>query len=289
MSAPKPFEAYPLMFQPVLKVKPWGGDRLKKLLGKAAPRKTGESWEISARPGEAGVVANGPLKGVGLDRAIRDFGREILGRDLALRFSGTLPLLVKYLDCDGFMSIQVHPPDDYARHHEKEGVGKTEAWYVVAADEGAKIIRGVLPGTTADEFRRMIGEGKAEDALNALDAKPGDVIFLPPGTIHTAGGGVVLLEVSQNSDLTYRVWDWNRPGADGKPRPLHVEKALQVIDFYSMGVSKHKPIPLPVAISMGVADFLPSMSVNDLINAADNAMYAAKKAGKNRVESATRP
>ena len=243
---PKTFEAYPLTFRPVMKVKPWGGSRLKKLLGKPVPRKTGETWEIAARgPAETSVIANGPLKGIPLTRALKTWPGQLMGPDLALRFSERFPLLVKFLDCDGQMSIQVHPPDEFAQRHEPEGVGKTEAWYVVAADPEAKIIRGVLPGTTAEEFRRLLQGDRAVDALNALDVKPGDVIFLPPGTVHTAGGGVVLLEVSQNSDVTYRVHDWNRPGADGKPRALHVDKALQVIDFYSMGVSKHKPIPMP--------------------------------------------
>ncbi|MBI2898815.1 MAG: class I mannose-6-phosphate isomerase [Planctomycetes bacterium] len=231
---------YPLRMKEVFQKRPWGGDGLKKALGKKCPAKTGESWELSVRPGAESVVANGPLKGKKLGDLLKKWPRPLLGDEHHMRFSERFPLLVKFLTVHDRMSLQVHPSDEFAQRYEIEGVGKMEAWYVLSAPKGCRVIRGVLPGTTVAEFRAQLDKGSVEQCLNVMDVHPSDVIFIPPGTIHSAYGGVVVLEVQQNSDLTYRLTDWGRK-VNGKARELHVEKALNVTDFYSMGVSKYKP------------------------------------------------
>lgn len=232
---------YPYRFKEIYKDKIWGGPELKRVLGKrgAGPR-TGESWEISGRENHLSVVAQGPLKGWTLDRLFRAWPREVLGDDHCMRFAARFPLLVKFIGAHDRLSLQVHPSDDFAQRYEQEPVGKMEAWYVVHAPREARVIRGVLPGTTVSEFRQHLQKGTIEQCLNAMEVKPGDVIFIPPGTIHTAYGGAIFLEVQQNSDVTYRLTDWGRT-LNGKPRPLDIEKAMNVTDFYSMGVSKYKP------------------------------------------------
>jgi len=240
-----PVELYPLRMKEVFRKTPWGGNGLRKSLGKKCPAKTGESWELSVRAGAESVVVNGPYKGKKLTDLLRKWPRELLGDEHAMRFSERFPLLVKFLAVHDRMSLQVHPSDEFAQRYETEGVGKMEAWYVLSAPKGCRVIRGVLPGTTVAEFRQQLEKGNVEQCLNVMDVKPGDVIFIPPGTIHSAFGGVVLFEVQQNSDLTYRLTDWGRPGLDGKKRALHVEKALTVTDFYSMGVSKYKASRIP--------------------------------------------
>jgi mannose-6-phosphate isomerase len=241
----RPPPLYPLRFKEIYKEKIWGGTELGKLLGKrGAGRRTGESWEISHREGATSVCANGAFKGWSLDKLLAAYRREILGDEQSMRFR-RYPLLVKFLAAHERLSLQVHPSDDYAQRYEPEGVGKMEAWYVLAAPKEARVIRGVLPGTTVAEFKQFLQDGKIEQCLNVMEVDPGDIIFIPPGTIHCAYGGIVVLEVQQNSDATYRLTDWGRKDLRGKPRPLDIEKAMNVTDFYSMGVSKYKPSRLP--------------------------------------------
>jgi mannose-6-phosphate isomerase len=244
---PRRLDLHPYLFRPILKEKIWGGARLKSMLGKRGPgRRIGESWELADRGRDTTAVAAGPMRGTSLRALLQTWPREILGEEHALRHAARFPLLVKFLDCDGMLSVQAHPPDEFARRHEDTGdPGKMEAWVVLHAEPDAVMIRGVLPGTTAAEFREAALRGTVEPCLNRIDVAAGDVIFLPPGTVHAAGRGVVLAEVSQNSDLTYRIHDWGQTDARGRPRPLHIDKAVAVIDFYSLGVSKHKPIPIP--------------------------------------------
>lgn len=233
---------YPLRFREIYKQKPWGGRGLVKLLNKKGCRgSVGESWEIACRDKNVSVVANGPFKGWPLTRLIQRFPKDVLGDEHGMRFASRFPLLVKFLYADHRLSLQVHPSDDYAQRYEPEGEGKMETWYVINASKEAKVIRGVLPGTTVAEFKQHLSDGTVEQCLNVMDVKPGDVIFIPPGTLHTAFGGILLLEVQQNSDITYRLSDWERRKKNGMTRPLEIEKALQIVDFYSMGVSKYKP------------------------------------------------
>lgn len=231
---------YPLRFKAIYKDKIWGGPELAKVGKKGTGRKCGESWEIAHRDKDTSVVANGPYKGWSLDKLLETYRKQILGDEHAMRFR-RYPLLIKYMACHDRLSLQVHPTDDYAQRYEAEGVGKMEAWYVLHAPKEARVIRGVLPGTTIAEFKQHLQAGTVEQCLNVMDVKPQDVIFIPPGTLHSAYGGVVFLEVQQNSDTTYRLTDWGRVGADKKPRQLQVERAMNITDFYSMGVSKYKP------------------------------------------------
>ena len=238
---PKEPPLYPLRFKEIYKKKIWGGPELKSAMGKkGATRQTGESWELSHRDGDLSVVANGAYKGWNLDKLLEGFRPEILGTEQSMRFR-RYPLLIKFIVAHERLSLQVHPSDDYAQRYEPEGVGKMEAWYVVHAPPAGRIIRGVLPGTTVAEFKEHLQAGTIEKCLNVMEVKEQDVIFLPPGTIHSAYGGVVMLEVQQNSDITYRLTDWGRKGLNKRPRPIQVEKAMNVTDFYSMGVSKYKP------------------------------------------------
>ncbi len=236
---------YPLRFKEIYKEKIWGGPELSRVIGKkGAGRRAGECWEISHREKENSVCANGPFRGWTIDRLLSAFGREILGGEHAMRFR-RYPLLVKFIAAHDRISLQVHPSDDYAQRYELEGAGKMEAWYVLHAPKESRVIRGVLPGTTVAEFKQHLKNGSVEQCLNVMDVKERDVIFIPPGTIHSAFGGVVLLEVQQNSDVTYRLTDWGRTDSRGRSRPLQIEKAMNVTDFYSMGVSKYKPSRIP--------------------------------------------
>ncbi len=232
---------YPIRFKEIYKVKVWGGNGLKKVLGKTgAPSSCGESWEMSHRGKETSVIVAGPHKGLTLDDLIKRWPKQVLGDEHSMRFSTRFPLLVKFLCAEDRLSLQVHPTDDFAQRYEIEPVGKMEAWYIVHAPKTARVIRGVLPGTTVAEFRQHLASGTVDQCLNIMEVKEGDIIFIPPGTIHSAFGGVVALEVQQNSDITYRLTDWGRK-VNGKPRGLDVDKAMGISDFYSMGVSKYKP------------------------------------------------
>jgi mannose-6-phosphate isomerase len=236
---------YPLRFKEIYREKIWGGPELAKVMGKkGANRHTGESWELSHRDKGMSVVANGPYKGWTIDKLLEAYRREILGSEHAMRFK-RYPLLVKFIAAHDRLSLQVHPSDDYAQRYEAEGVGKMEAWYVLHAPKESRVIRGVLPGTTVAEFKQHLQGGTIEQCLNVMDIKQGDVIFIPPGTIHSAYGGAVFLEVQQNSDTTYRLTDWGRTDFNRRPRALDVEKAMNVTDFYSMGVSKYKAARIP--------------------------------------------
>jgi mannose-6-phosphate isomerase len=237
---------HPIQFQPIGKSRPWGGDALQRQYGKPFKKSDtiGESWELAHRPEESSVAGAGPYKGKSLADLIEEFPEEMIGRDYGLKYRRKFPVLIKLLHCQEYLSIQVHPSDEFASRFESEGNGKMEAWYVVDCPEGSKIFRGILPGTTPEEFKRMAEEGSLIDCLNEVDVKPGDVVFMPPGTVHTAGGGITLFEVSQNCDLTYRLFDWDRGRMSDDEKQLHAAKGMQMIDFYSMGISKLKPIPV---------------------------------------------
>lgn len=245
-SKPKPLVLHPIRFKEQYRKKLWGGDALRKTLKKrGCPPKTGESLEIIQEGRETSIAATAPFRGMSLTRLITLYPKEIVGDDLSMRFGTYFPIAVKFLNVRDRLSLQVHPPDEFAQRYELHGHGKMEMWYVLSPGKEGKVIRGVLPGTTIAEFNRHLADGTIEQCLNVMDIKEGDIIFIPPGTLHTAYGDAVLLEIQQNSDVTYRIHDWNRVDLNGKPRRLDVEKAMSVIDFYSMGVSKYKPSRIP--------------------------------------------
>lgn len=242
----KAAELYPLRFREIFREKVWGGARMRTFLGKDLPRglRIGESWEVSCRDRDMSEVREGPLAGVTLRDLIRARPREILGDRVVPKYGTHFPLLLKVIDAQDVLSLQVHPPDEYASRSEAEEVGKMEAWHILHAEPRSKIVRGLLPGTTQSELIRLLSVGRVHDCLNWVEVKAGDTVFLPPGTLHALGKGILACEVQQNSDVTYRVHDWGRADLDGRPRPTHLGRAMQVIDFHSMGRTKCRPILL---------------------------------------------
>ncbi len=223
---------YPLKFTKVLKEKVWGGREFESFLGipLEAGKTFGESWEVSAHPNGPSVVANGPWAGKTLPQLMADQGAELVGKSLFTRFQGKFPLLIKYLDIHDKLSIQVHPADEYALVHEGE-FGKSECWYILQASPDAELILGMAPGVTAEVFAEKSKKGEWEGLFRSVNVAAGDFIHVTPGTVHASlTGSVLICEVQQNSDTTYRIYDFDRL-ENGKLRPLHLEKALDVIHF----------------------------------------------------------
>jgi mannose-6-phosphate isomerase len=241
----------PLVFEPYARPQVWGKRRLETLLGKRLPASGafGESWEISAHPHHVSRVAEGPYAGERLDELWRERHTQIAGQvgDSTDRF----PLLIKYLDCDQQLSVQVHPNDEAAARLIPGELGKTEAWVILEAESTARIYAGLKPGTSRDDVEHCLREGTLADCLHSFAPRPGDCIFLPAGTVHAVGGGVLMAEVQQSSDATFRLFDWNRPGSDGKPRPLHIEQSLESMDWSAGPNGPLQPEPivgLPAAV-----------------------------------------
>ena len=240
---------YPLKFHPVFQERIWGGRNLVAVLGRPVPaslrsRNVGESWELAdLPPGSVGsdsagaasdgslssTIGNGPLQGHPLRRVLKEHGEEIFGPAKAPT-TGYFPLLIKFLDARRDLSVQVHPDAAYVKSHPGTHL-KSEAWYVLAAEPGAKIYKGVKPGVDAASFKAALADGTVANLLQTVAVKPGDCHYLASGTVHALGAGVLVAEVQTPSDTTFRVFDWNRLGSDGKPRKLHVAEALEVINF----------------------------------------------------------
>jgi len=221
---------YPLVFQPIFKERVWGGRELERLFAKPLPagKTIGESWEIADRPGDASVVSNGALAGKNLRWLMETYPREILG-SARPSAKGYFPILCKILDARDKLSLQVHPPA--ARAAEPHGEPKTEMWFIADAAPGAELYVGLKFGVTRAEFDQRIADGTVADCFHRVAVRAGDAMFLPSGRVHAIGAGIVIFEIQQNSDTTYRVFDWNRVGLDGKPRALHVEESLASINF----------------------------------------------------------
>lgn len=241
---------YPLKFTKVLKEKVWGGRTFESFLGIGleAGKSFGESWEVSAHPNGPSVVAEGPWAGKTLPELVAERGPELLGPSLYTRFQGKFPLLIKYLDIHDKLSIQVHPEDSYALEHEGE-FGKSECWYILHASPDAELILGMAPGVTAEVFAARSKAGQWEGLFRHVAVATGDFIHVTPGTVHASlHGSVLICEVQQNSDTTYRIYDFDRL-ENGKRRPLHLEKALDVINFteepriFRAGTRKRTEVP----------------------------------------------
>ena len=220
---------YPLTFQPIFKERVWGGRELERLYGKPLPPGVpiGESWEIADRPGDVSVLANGPLAGKDLRWLMEHHAAELLGD--AKPLGGRFPLLIKILDAQEKLSLQVHPPA--ARAAELGGEPKTEMWYITEAALEAELYVGLKRGVTRAEFEGKVKTGQVAECFHRVSVQSGDAMFLPSGRVHALGAGMVIFEIQQNSDTTYRVFDWNRVGLDGKPRELHIPQSLASIDF----------------------------------------------------------
>jgi len=224
----KKVDPYPLTFIPLMKEKVWGGRRLKEL-NKTLPAHgpVGESWELVDLHEDQSVVASGAAAGVRLHELITTWGGELMGG--AGLDGGRFPLLVKYLDANQTLSVQVHPDAETAAR--LGGRPKSEAWYILGVEPGGVIYRGLKPGTDRAAMAAALASGNVEELLAVEQVRPGDLVPVPPGTVHAIGAGVLLAEVQQPSDTTYRVYDWGRDGLDGKPRALHIREALESIHF----------------------------------------------------------
>ena len=223
---------YPLKFKPYLCEKVWGGEKIAPFKGiKTDMSRIGESWEISAVKGHESIVENGPLAGKNLTEVMEEYGPEIVGKEVFANTGTEFPLLIKFIDAKDDLSIQVHPTDELAAVTNPGQKGKTEMWYVVGADKGAKLLSGLTEKITPQEYEEKVKDNSITDVLGHYDVRPGDVFFLPAGRIHAIGAGSFVAEIQQTSDITYRIYDYGRLGLDGKPRELHLEQAKEAIDF----------------------------------------------------------
>lgn len=235
----------PITFHPIFMERPWGGRRLETVLHFSLPpeKKIGELWAIVDRPEAQSMVKEGNLAGKSLHKLWSDHRKEIFGLTFLHHSSARFPLLCKLLDAAELLSLQVHPPEALAK--ELGGEPKTECWYILEADAGATIDVGLRCGVTREQFEQALSEGTVESTLHRIPVHAGESVFLPSGRLHALGKGIMVAEIQQNSDTTYRVFDWNRKGLDGKKRQLHITESLASIDFedYEPSIQVHsKPL-----------------------------------------------
>lgn len=230
-----------LRFQPIFRRYLWGGRRLGTVLGKPIGPEDdyAESWELVDHGADQSVLRFGPLAGVTLGDLVKDHAVELFGNDGAPPSS--FPLLMKLLDCNRTLSVQVHPNDEQGAKLTPPDLGKTEAWVVLAAEPGSKIYAGLKPGVTRDDLAAALDAGHCETTLHEFEPRVGDCVFIPAGTVHALGAGLLIAEIQQASDTTFRLFDWNRVDAEGKPRALHVEQSLATIDYSRGPVGAQTP------------------------------------------------
>lgn len=232
----------PIRFNPYFKTVIWGGEKICKYKGIGQPYSNiGESWEISAVAGHESTVAEGIYQGMKISELIESFGVDFLGKKVMKKYGGQFPLLVKLIDANAHLSVQVHPDDDLAmkRHG---GLGKTEMWYIISAEKDARIYSGFNRELDKEEYERRVREGSIEEVLADHTSRPGDVYFLPAGRVHSIGAGNLLAEIQESSDITYRIYDYGRVDATGKTRELHTEQAKDAIDFSYHDSYKSEPV-----------------------------------------------
>lgn len=222
---------YPIKFIPILKERVWGGGALKDNYNKESDsEKIGESWELSGLHGDLSVASNGYLEGNNIEEIAEVYMGDLLGDEVYEVFGHEFPLLIKLIDVQDRLSIQVHPGDEIARDRHN-AFGKTEMWYILEADNNAKVYTGFINPSSKEEFNAAIAEGTIDSLINKTKPGPGDAFYIPAGRVHTIEGGSVFAEVQQTSDVTYRLYDWDRQGMDGNPRELHKDLAEDVIDY----------------------------------------------------------
>ncbi len=222
---------YPLKFHPILKEKIWGGNKLKTVLNKPTKENNiGESWEISTVNDDISIISNGIHAGKKLDDLIKEYSAQLLGKKVYQEFGNQFPLLIKFIDAREDLSVQLHPDDVLAKERHNS-FGKTEMWYVVQADVDAKLIVGFNKDTTKEEYETFLKKGKVTELLNFENISKGDSYFIKAGRIHAIGGGSLIAEIQQTSDITYRVYDWDRKDSEGNERELHTDLALDALNF----------------------------------------------------------
>ncbi len=222
---------YPLKFSPIYKYRIWGGNKLKLILNKDdAPETTGESWEISGVQDNLSIVSNGPLAGNTIQELAEIYMGEFLGDHVYEKFGEEFPLLIKLIDANDVLSIQVHPDDELAKDRH-QAYGKTEMWYIIEAEEGSGLYTGFNRKLESESYLKHINNSTIKEVLNLETVKAGDVFFIPAGRVHATGAGILFAEIQQTSDITYRIYDWDRIDKDGKARELHTDLAIDAIDF----------------------------------------------------------
>ncbi|WP_447636238.1 type I phosphomannose isomerase catalytic subunit [Flavobacterium microcysteis] len=253
---------YPLVFEPILKERIWGGAKLKTVFNKPIQSEmTGESWELSTVSGDISRVAEGGYRGKLLSDLLSQYPEEILGEAVHKKFGTEFPLLFKFIDAKDDLSIQVHPNDELAKKRHNS-FGKTEMWYVMQADEDARIVVGFKEKSSKEKYLKNLEDKTLLSILEEIPVKKGDVFFLETGTIHAIGAGIVIAEIQQTSDITYRVYDWDRVDAEGKSRELHIDLALDAINYnmadtkrtYTQEKNKSNPV---VTCPYFTTDYLP--------------------------------
>lgn len=252
---------YPLKFQPILKQKVWGGNKLQELFQKNAEGNVGESWEISGVEENISEIANGPLKGNTLNWVLENYKEKLVGEKVFKNFGNQFPLLFKFIDAREDLSVQVHP-DDLLAEARHNSFGKTEMWYILDVEKNGKLILGFNQQMDSKKYLHTLSEKRITEILNVEAIKKGDAFLLKPGTVHAIGAGVLLAEIQQSSDITYRIYDWDRPDTNGKLRDLHTDLALEAIDFNppesKLNYSEVKNSPSPI----GTTNFF---AVNKLV------------------------
>lgn len=234
---------YPFVLEPIFKYRIWGGRKLETMFSKKLPpdEPIGESWEISCRDNDNSVIRNGALAGKTLRDVLESHPEEVLGKVPGENYK--FPLLNKFIDANALLSVQVHPDEQGAARF-PQAEAKTEAWYILHAEPGATLVKGLKPGTTRAKFEEAIRSKTVPSILNIFPVFSGDTVFVPAGCVHAMGAGLVVCEIQENSDTTFRVYDWDRVGVDGKPRQLHIEQALEAIHFDDDSPEKTSPVEL---------------------------------------------
>jgi len=246
-------DMYPLRFEPLFRRYIWGGRRLAEVLDKPiGDQSAAESWEVVDHQDDQSIVRFGDLAGKSLRDLIAGHGVDLIGDDLMKKISSDdlpshlqnrFPLLLKFLDANRNLSVQVHPDDQFGATLSPPDLGKTEAWYVMHADPGAKIYSGLKAGTTEDSFRQAIDDNQFEDVLHSFEPAAGECVFIPAGTMHAIGAGLLIAEIQQASDTTFRIYDWARVDKDGKSRPLHIDQGVAATDFSRGPVNASEAVP----------------------------------------------
>lgn len=268
-------ELYPLRFKPVLTDNLWGGTKLRDVLGKetGGMQRVGESWEISGVEGSISIVNNGFLKGNSLQELVEVYMGDLTGDHVYEKFGNEFPLLIKFIDATDILSIQVHPDDKLAgkRHN---AFGKTEMWYILDADPGSEIIIGFNRDVSKETYLEHLKNKTLREILNIEKAHAGDVFFIPPGRVHAIGAGILLTEIQQTSDITYRIYDWDRTDANGKSRELHTDLALDAIDFKAYPSYKTEYTDIPDRVNDLIRCKYFSTQLIHLLHAMEKDYYA---------------